>query len=139
MNYLTDLAAALLYRAEGPVLMMLGFAVIDLLTPGNLGRLLVEERNQAAGIVTGAALLAIGAIVTAAIAASEGELGEGLAQAAGYGVVGILLMGIAFKVVDVLTPGHLGHLVAAGGREPVTYLIGASLLSVGAILAAAIS
>ena len=139
MNYLTDLATGLLYGAEGLVLMMLGFGVIDLLTPGKLGRLLVEERNHSAGIVTGAGLLAIGAIVTASIAAAEGDLGEGLAEAAGYGIVGILLMGIAFKVIDLLTPGHLGRLVAEGDRQPVAYLIGASLLSIGAILAAAIS
>ena len=139
MNYLTDLATGLLYGAEGLVLMMLGFGVIDLLTPGKLGRLLVEERNHSAGSVTGAGLLAIGAIVTASIAAAEGDLGEGLAEAAGYGIVGILLMGIAFKVIDLLTPGHLGRLVAEGDRQPVAYLIGASLLSIGAILAAAIS
>ena len=139
MNYLTDLATGLLYGAEGLALMILGFAVIDLLTPGKLGRLLVEERNHAAGVITAAGILAIGAIVTAAIAAAEGNLGEGLSQTAGYGIVGIVLMGIAFKVIDVLTPGHLGHLVAEGGRQPVTYLIGAALLSIGAILAAAIS
>jgi uncharacterized membrane protein YjfL (UPF0719 family) len=139
MEYFVDLGTALLYGGVGLVLMVVGFVVIDLLTPGKLGRIIVDERNRTAALVAGAALLAVGAIVTAAIVAAEGNLGEGLAQAAGYGLVGILLMGIAFKVIDLMTPGHLGRIVVGEGDQPVSYVIGAALVSIGAILAAAIS
>lgn len=139
MQYFIDLAAGLLYGTLGIALMMLGYLMIDLLTPGNLGRILLQDRNRDAGIIVSAGLVAVGIIVTAAIWNAEGHLGEGLAQAAGYGLVGIVLMGVAYKVIDILTPGRLGHLVMGEEHQPISYPIGAALLAVGAILAAAIS
>ena len=139
MDYFVDLASGLLYGALGIALMMLGYLMIDLVTPGHLGRVLLEERNRDAGLIVSAGLGAVGVIVTAAIWNAEGALGEGLAQAAGYGVVGIVLMGVAFKVIDVMTPGHLGNLIMSEEHQPISYSIGAALLAVGAILAAAIS
>ncbi|MGI8441235.1 MAG: DUF350 domain-containing protein [Thermoleophilaceae bacterium] len=138
-DYLIDLAGGLLYGAEGIALMAVGYVVIDLLTPGNLGRIMVEERNRDAGIIVGAALIGIGTIVTVAIYSAAGNLGQGLLQAGGYGLVGILLMGVAFRVIDLLTPDRLGHIVMSNEDHPVTYMISASLVAVGAILAAAIS
>ncbi|MBA2794653.1 MAG: DUF350 domain-containing protein [Thermoleophilaceae bacterium] len=138
-QYFIDLASGLLYGALGIALMMLGYLMIDLVTPGRLGRILVEERNRDAGVIVSAGLAAVGIIVASAIWHAEGELGEGLAEAAGYGLMGILLMGVAFKVIDLVTPGHLGHLVMGEEHAPVSYSIGAALLAVGAILAAAIS
>jgi uncharacterized membrane protein YjfL (UPF0719 family) len=138
-EYLIDLAGGLLYGTEGLALMVLGYYVIDLVIPGNLGRILVHDRSRDAGIITAAGLLGVGAIVTVAIWNAEGQLLEGLAQAGGYGLVGIVLMGISFKVIDVITPDKLGHIVAGEEDQPVTYMIAAALVSLGAILAAAIS
>ena len=135
-----DMLAGLLYGAVGIGLMMAGFAVIDLLTPGRLGQALVVERRRDVGIVTASAMLAIGAIVTSAILASGGELDRGLTQTAGYGAVGIVLLGVAFWAVDRLTPGRLGEILTDEHEDPaVAYVTGASLLAVGAIIAAAIS
>jgi len=138
-QYLIDLAGGLLYGAEGIVLMVIGYFVIDLLTPGHLGRIIVQERNRDAALIVAAALVGIGAIVTVAIYSAEGRLGQGLLQAGGYGLVGIFLMGVAFRVMDLITPGRLGHILMSNEDQPVTYMIGASLVSLGAILAAAIS
>lgn len=135
----TEAASGLLYGVVGIVLLALGFFVIDLLTPGKLGRQLAEERNTNAGILVSSALLAIGIIVTSAIIASEGSLGEGLGQAAGYGLVGIVLLGFAFMVIDVITPGKLGESLMGSEREPMVFVTAATLLSVGGIIAAAIS
>ncbi len=138
-EYFIDLAGGLLYGAEGIALMAIGYVVIDLLTPGNLGRIMVEERNRDASLIVAAALLGIGAIVAVAIYSAEGHLGQGLLQAGGYGLLGILLMGVAFRVIDVLTPDRLGHILMSKEDQPVTFMISASLIAVGAILAAAIS
>ncbi len=138
-EYLIDLAGGLLYGAEGLLLMVLGYYVIDLVVPGNLGKVLVHDRSRDAGLITAAGLLGIGAIVTVAIWNAEGHLVQGLAQAGGYGLVGIALMGISFKVIDLITPDQLGHIVAGEDDQPVTYMISAALVSLGAILAAAIS
>ncbi len=129
----------LAYSGVGLAVLAVGYFVIDLLTPGKLGRLLAEDRNRNAGVLVASGLLAIGLIVTSAIIASEGDLAEGLGQSAGYGLVGIVLLGVAFVVIDVITPGKLGDIVTAPSHEPMVYVTAASLLSVGGIVAAAIS
>lgn len=139
-DLLADLGSGLLYGGVGIALLALGYVVIDLLTPGKLGKQLCEDRNGNAGVITASAMLAIGIIVTSAIHASEGDLEKGLAEAAGFGLVGILLLGVAFVVVDMITPGKLGDVVMGEeGHEPMVWVTGAALLSIGGIVAAAIS
>ena len=60
MDYFEDLTAVLLYGAVGIALLVVGYRVIDLLTPGHLGRQLCE-RPQPQRRDRGPALLAIGA------------------------------------------------------------------------------
>jgi len=135
-----DLLAGLLYGFVGIALMCAGFAVIDLLTPGRLGDLIVAHRRRDVGTVVASAMLAVGAIVTSAILASDDDLGRGLADTAGFGLVGIALLGIAFAVVDRITPGRLGDVLADEHEDPaVAYVTSAALLGIGAIIAAAIS
>jgi uncharacterized membrane protein YjfL (UPF0719 family) len=144
MDYWSDLAtelgAGLLYGFVGIALLALGYRVIDLLTPGHLGRQLCEDRNRNLGVIVSSAMLAIGIIVTSAIIASDGDLAKGLGESAGFGLVGIILLGVAFAVVDLITPGKLGDIVTGEeGHEPMVFVTGAALLSIGGIVAAAIS
>src|SRR5687767_10618037 len=115
MDYLedlvTDMGIALLFGLVGVVLLVIGYRVIDLLTPGNLGRQLCEDRNRNAGVIVASGVLSIGIIVTSAIVASDGDLGKGLGQSAGFGLVGILLLAVAFIAIDLITPGKLGDVV----------------------------
>lgn len=135
-----DLLAGLLYGLVGIALMLAGFAVIDLLTPGKLGELIMVHRRRDVGLVVAAEMLAIGAIVTSAILASDDELGRGLAETAGFGAVGILLLAVAFTLIDRLTPGNLGEILTDEHEDPAAaYAVAATLLSIGVIIAAAIS
>lgn len=139
MDYFVELTAGLLYGAVGIALMVVGYYVLDLLTPGHLGRVICEKRSPNAAIVAGTTLLGIGAIITTAIATSGDDLAEGLADTAGYGGLGILLQGVGFKVIDLVTPGDLGEVLMRERLEPLALVAGAFHLSLGAILAAAIS
>ena len=58
---------SLLYSLIGVVLFWLSFLVIDKITPYDLWRELVQERNVALAIVVGAMCLGIAVIVAAAI------------------------------------------------------------------------
>lgn len=139
-NLFTEAAAGLLYGLVGIALLAVGYFMIDLLTPGHLGRQLAEDRNRNAGVIVASGLLSIGIIVTSAIIASDGSLAEGLGEAGGFGLVGILLLGAAFMVIDAITPGKLGETVMAEDRhEPMVFVTSAALLAVGGIVAAAIS
>lgn len=138
-DFFTEIASGLLYGAVGVALLALGFFLLDLLIPGKLGALIIEERNRSAGIITAAGMIAVGAVVTTAIASADGPLGEGLAETASYGGVGVLMLGVAFVVVDLLTPGKLSDVCHEEGEQPIAYVIAAALLAAGAIVAAAIS
>jgi uncharacterized protein DUF350 len=138
-DLLNDLAGGLLYGLVGIALLALGYLVIDVLTPGKLGRLLVDERNRNAGILVSSGLLSIGIIVTTAIITSGGDLSHGLGEAAGFGLIGIFLLAVASGVVDLITPGKLSEIVMREGPQPMVYVTSAALLSVGGIIAASIS
>lgn len=59
--------ASLVYSLLGVVVFWLSFIIIDRLTPYDLWKNLVEERNQALATVVGAMCLGIAIIVAAAI------------------------------------------------------------------------
>ncbi len=86
--------AAGAYAGVGVILMIVSFAIVDLLTPGGKLRQQVwSERNRNAGILVGANLFAVAIIVTAAIVASEGRLLEGLTYTVVYSAIGLVVMG----------------------------------------------
>lgn len=135
-----DVLSALLYGLVGLVLMGAGWVVIDMLIPGKLADLILRDRRRDAGLVAAAGMLAISAIVTASIAASDDDLGEGLLETAAFGGVGILLLALAFVAVDRITPGSLGEVLADEHEDQAAaWVTAAALLGVGAIIAAAVS
>ncbi|RAY14466.1 DUF350 domain-containing protein [Actinomadura craniellae] len=155
-DILQESGAALAYGAVGVVLMALGYFVVEITTPGNLGRQIWTERNRGAGMILAAKLIGVGAIVTTAIVTSEDSLGSGVASTATYGVLGIVLMTLAFYLLDLFTPGKLGAIVvdhlpgqhaepapeATGpvqGVHPACWVVAALDLATAAIVAAAIS
>jgi uncharacterized membrane protein YjfL (UPF0719 family) len=136
-------AAALAYGAVGIALMALGYLIVDLITPGKLGELIWTERNRGAGLVLAAQLVGVGAIVTTAILTSEEGLGAGLVSTAAYGLLGILLMAVAFFALDLITPGKLGEIVVETeereGVHPACWVVAATYVVAAAIVAAALS
>ena len=135
-----DLVAGLAYGVVGIALMLIGYKLVDVLIPGDLGNLLVTHRRRDAGLIVAAATLGIGLIVAVAILTSGGDLTRGLAEAAGFGLIGIALMGVAFVAIDRATPGSLGSIVSDEHEDPaLAYVIAAFVLAVAGIIAAAIS
>lgn len=68
----------------------------------------------------------------------DGLLDEALATAA-YGVLGVGLLALGFVVVDVLTPGRLGHVIWTEDGRGGAVVLAAKLLGIGAIVATAIA
>jgi uncharacterized membrane protein YjfL (UPF0719 family) len=62
-----NVLAAALFAGLGIVLFVVAFVILDLLTPGRLWHEISEKQNTAAAILMGAAALALGIIVAAAI------------------------------------------------------------------------
>ena len=143
MDLLTDLATGLLsglgYAAIGVFLLALGFKVIDWITPGDLNDLVYTQRNRNAALLAASGLLGIGFIIVTAILTSEDSFTRGVADAAGYGLLGIILLAVSFKVVDLITPGDLGIICTDVEPHPAVWVIAVNHLVTGAVLAAAIS
>lgn len=133
-----EVGIAATYGLVRLVLMALGFALVDMLTPGNLREQIWVQRNRNAAVLLAINLIGVGIIVATAIAASQGNWGEGLLSTAAYGILGLVLMGVSFVVLDVCTPGKLGELLVAEDTHPAVYVNAASHIAVSAIVAVAI-
>lgn len=133
-----EVGIAATYGVVGLVLMAVGFALVDVLTPGNLREQIWAQRNRNAALLLASNLLGVGIIVSTAIAASEDDWVAGLLSTAVYGLLGLVLMGLSFVVIDAVTPGKLGAILVEEEPHPAVYVSGASHLAVSAIVAVAI-
>ncbi len=58
---------SMVYSGIGLVIYLVGFVLVDKLTPGNLWKELIEERNMAIAILMGSIAIGISLIISAAI------------------------------------------------------------------------
>jgi uncharacterized membrane protein YjfL (UPF0719 family) len=134
-----NVVAAILYFLVGIAVLVAGFLMVDLLTPGNLRRLVFVERRPNAVAVASGMYAALAAVVVTAIVASADELGQGLVDAAVYGVVGVALQGVALVVLELVVPGRFRDLITDERLHPAAIATAVTLLAVGAVNAAALS
>lgn len=133
-----QLGEAAAYGGVGLVLLLLGVGLVDVLTPGKLGRQIWVERNRNAAVVLSSALLAIGGIVFTAIVSTYQEFGKGLAAAGLFGLLGLVLLAVSFWAIDLFTPGKLGAVLVDPEPHPAVWVTASTNLAVAAIVSAAI-
>ncbi|MFC7328333.1 DUF350 domain-containing protein [Marinactinospora rubrisoli] len=139
MYLLYEAGACLAYGILGTALMALGYLVIDLLTPGRLHELVWEQRNRNATLLLSANTLGVAIVVAVAILASPDDLLWGLLATLVYGVIGLALMALSFLVIDLLTPGRLGAVIAEKEPHPAVWVNASAHIAVAVTVAAAIS
>nr|WP_296069541.1 DUF350 domain-containing protein [uncultured Actinoplanes sp.] len=130
---------SIVFGVVGIGLMALGYLLIDLLTPGKLRDLIWIEKNPNASLLLAANQLGIAAIVFTAIFTSFDSFGQGLASTVIFGVLGILVMGLAFLVLDWMTPGKLGEVICTPERHGGALVSAASHFGAALIVCACIS
>ena len=64
---LKNFLGSMVYSGIGLVIYLVGFVLVDKLTPGNLWKELIEERNVAVAILMGSIAIGISLIISAAI------------------------------------------------------------------------
>ncbi|MEU5880421.1 DUF350 domain-containing protein [Spirillospora sp. NPDC047279] len=139
-DVLEGAGATLAYGALGIALMALGYLVVEVTTPGRLGHQIWTEGNRGAALLLSAKLLGVGAIVTTAIVTSDDDLGQGLIDTTVFGLLGIVLMVVAFYLLDLSTPGKLGATLVEGGViHPAGWVVAAADIAVASIVAGAVS
>ena len=136
---LASIGYAVVYTAVGILLLVVGAVALDLLTPGHLARHIYQERSVNAGIALSAGFLGQGAIAFTTIwTNATSGFGTALADTVVFGLVGIALQVVAFLVLDLLTPGKLGHMLVQVPFHPASLVTAAATLAVSAIIVASI-
>ena len=136
---LASIGYAAAYTGVGIALLVLGFYVLDVLTPGHLGRLIYEDRSVNAAITLSAGFLGQGAIVFASIwTNATSGFGRALLYTVVFGILGVVLQAVAFVALDVLVPGRLGQHLMEPAFHPASLISAAVQLAVAAIIVASI-
>jgi hypothetical protein len=136
---LASIGYAVAYTGVGILLLMAGAFALDMLTPGHLARHIYEERSVNAAIALAAGFLGQGAIAFTSIwTNATSGFGAALSYTVAFGVLGVGLHVVAFVVLDLLTPGKLGHTLMQVPFHPASLVTAASTLAVSAIIVASI-
>jgi uncharacterized membrane protein YjfL (UPF0719 family) len=131
--------ATILYFLVGTTVLIIGFIVVDLLTPGKLRQLVFIDRRPNAVVIACANYIALGAVIISAIANSYSQLGQGLVGVAVYGLIGVVLQGIALLTLHFVIPGDFHEHVDEPELHPAAFAVAVMLLAIGGVTAAALS
>ncbi|QZS58433.1 DUF350 domain-containing protein [Rhodococcus opacus] len=129
----------LAYFVIGIAVLGVGFAVLDLATPGNLRHQVYVDKNPNAAILLASNHLALAVVVVTAILTSSDGFAQGLADSAVYGLFGVLLQVIALRLMNLLLPGQLVGLVGNPQMCGAAWAVGVSLFAIGLVNAAALT
>ncbi|MCV7442138.1 hypothetical protein AWB91_22930 [Mycobacterium paraense] len=131
--------ATILYFAVGMAVLLVGFYMVDWLTPGKLRQLVFVDRRPNAVVVAGSMYVSLTIVIITAIANSYSQLGQGLLGVAVYGLMGVILLGIALLCMHLLIPGNFHEHVDEPTLHPGSFAVALILLAVGGVTAAAVS
>ncbi|WP_066364647.1 DUF350 domain-containing protein [Herbidospora mongoliensis] len=126
------------YAVLGVLLLIVGFYVIDMATPGKLSTLIREDRNPNATALTAAGLGAVGLIVAASIFSSGGRLQEGLIATLVFGLIGIAVQTLGMFAFDKVAGISIRALVHEPQLQPATILLSVTHVAIGLITAVAV-
>ncbi|MEJ3743402.1 DUF350 domain-containing protein [Actinomycetes bacterium KLBMP 9797] len=139
MDLTADLLATLAYGVVGVALMAIGYLLVDVATPGRLRELIWVDRNRNAALLLASNLAGVGIIVVSAILASDDDFGDGIVGASAYGLLGLVLMAVAFLLLDAVTPGQLGEILVHPEPHPAVWVSAVVHVATSGIIAAAIT
>ena len=131
--------ATILYFLVGTTVLILGFVVVDVLTPGKLRQLVFIDRRPNAVMLACANYIALAAVIISAITNSYSKLGQGLVGVAVYGLIGVVLQGVAILSMHFVIPGDFHEHIDEPELHPAAFAMAVMLLAVGGVTAAALS
>ena len=136
-DFINDLGPIAAWLGVSLAIMVAGFMVVDVLTPGHL-RTQVSDNLNAALLVAGK-LVAVGIIVGGAVFTAPDALDEGLLDAVLYGLTGIVASTIVFLLLDLALQVKLRELVAEPEFDPAAVVAMGSEIAVALVIAASLS
>ena len=131
--------ATILYFLVGMTVLVVGFVMVDVLTPGKLRQLVFIDRRPNAVMLACANYIALAAVIISAITNSYSQLGQGLVGVAVFGLIGVVLQGIALLSLHFIIPGDFHEHIDEPELHPAAFAVAVMLLAVGGVTAAALS
>lgn len=125
------------YAGVGLVILVVGFYVLDVLTPGKLGAL-VMEGNWNAALLLATLLVALGLDVWFAIFFTGAGWAH-LDDVAVYGGCALVAQVVGFVVLDFLTPGRLGDVCTPRSLQTGTLVASGVMLGVSLAVCASLT
>lgn len=136
---ISGVTGTLAYFVLAAVILVVGFIILDLITPGKLHELVFVHHLPNAAVITAAQQIAIGIIVVTAVVNSSDILTEGLVETAVFGVLGLVIQVIVMLLLEVLIPGRFRDLVEDPKLRSGAVVAGVLLVVVGAVNAACLT
>ena len=136
---LKGVVATVLYFVIGMAVLIIGFFMVDVLTPGKLRQLVFVDRRPNAVVITCAMYIALATVIISAIVNSYSQLGQGLVGVAIYGLMGVILLGVALLTLHLVIPGDFHEHIDEPELHPASFAVALMLLAVGGVTAAAVS
>src|SRR5437588_196796 len=136
--------ATISYFLVGTAVLIIGFIVVDVLTPGKLRQLVFVDRRPNAVILACANYIAVAAVVICAITSSYRQLGQGLIGVAVYGIIYELalltlstsLNGGGIVATSLIVAGYIAALGAGALLvKPLLHWAAIAFVAVEALLA----
>lgn len=134
-----DVVATVLYGVVGSVMLLGGFVVLDLVTPGSFVERIRRDHSPNAGALAAANLVAIGLIVAVAGWTSEGSVGDGLLSMVVYGGIGIGLQAVFLLGIERGLREELDGLLRSTTLDPLATTLAVASVVLGGIAAVAVS
>ncbi|MGA7054587.1 MAG: DUF350 domain-containing protein [Mycobacterium sp.] len=129
----------ILYFLVGMAVLISGFFMVDVLTPGKLRQMVFVDRRPNAVVLACAMYISLATVIITAIVDSYKQLGQGLVGVAVYGLMGVVLQGVALLTLHIVIPGDFHEHVDEPELHPAAFATAVMLLAVGGVTAAAVS
>jgi uncharacterized membrane protein YjfL (UPF0719 family) len=127
----------LAYAGVGLVILLAGFFVMDLLTPGKLGQL-IGQGNPNAAVLASTTLFALGLVMWFAIFFT-GAGWEGLDDAIVFGLVGVAAQAVGFGIVELVIPGRLRDCVTEATFHAQTAVLAGAQIAIALVVCASLT
>ncbi len=133
------LGRSVCYLAIAVILLAVGFHILDMFSHRQLGDLILTQRNRNASRVAAAATISLSIVVATAVITTSNDFLVGLVSTAIFGAVGVIMQTAVYGLFDLLTPGNVSDVVDDPDDHPGSWVLAATLLASGIIVAACIS
>jgi uncharacterized membrane protein YjfL (UPF0719 family) len=136
---LDDVVATVLYGLVGGGMLVVGFVVLDVLTPGSFVHHIRASRSRNAAALAVANLVAVGLILAVAGWTSDDTVGDGLLSLLVYGGLGIAIQAVFLFAIERSLRHELHDLLRSEGLDPLATTLAAASVVIGVIMAVAVS